>query len=69
MDNYNNKPLFGKIALLESQLDQLETEFSNLQTLLIQCGFPEGIKTLKETAIELLNEKNFINKSTKKNYY
>lgn len=49
----NNK----KIALLESQNDMLETELSYLDNLLIDCGFPEGIKTLKETALELISEK------------
>lgn len=38
-----------KIAWLESRLDQSETELSNLNQMLILCGFPEGIKTLKVT--------------------
>ncbi len=51
-NNYNNT-----IASLESKIDHLETELSYLNTLLINCGFPEGIATLKETAEELLSEK------------
>ncbi len=44
------------IAAMESQIDHLESELSYLNTLLINCGFPEGILTLKETAEELLRE-------------
>lgn len=44
------------IAVLESRIDHLETELSYLDNLLIQCGFPEGIATLKMTAEELLKE-------------
>ena len=45
-----------ELARLESKIDLYETEIGNLNQLLIQCGFPEGIKTLKETALELLSE-------------
>ena len=51
MDNKNND-----IAILESHIDHLETELSYLNDLLIRCGFPEGIATLKMTAEELLSE-------------
>lgn len=44
------------MAAMESRIDHLETELSYLNTLLISCGFPEGITTLKETAEELLSE-------------
>lgn len=44
------------IAYLESKIDHLETELSYLNRLLIDCGFPEGIATLKLTAEELLSE-------------
>lgn len=50
-NNYNST-----VASLESQIDHLETELSYLNTLLINCGFPEGIATLKQTAEELLRE-------------
>jgi hypothetical protein len=42
------------IARLESQVDFLESELTNLHDLLVRCGFSEGIKTLKESAQELL---------------
>ncbi|HSX13786.1 MAG TPA: hypothetical protein VLE96_05140 [Chlamydiales bacterium] len=45
-----------KVAALESKVDHLETELSYIHGLLIQCGFPEGIKTLKETAEEVIRE-------------
>ncbi len=44
------------IAALESKIDMLETELSYLNQILIQCGFCEGIKTLKMTVEELLLE-------------
>jgi hypothetical protein len=44
------------IARLESRIDMLETEITYLNRLLVDCGFPEGITTLKETALELLQE-------------
>ena len=50
MEHNNN------IAALESHVDHLETELSYLNHLLIRCGFPEGIATLKMTAEELLKE-------------
>jgi hypothetical protein len=43
-----------RVAFLESQVDLLETELSSLNDLLLHCGFPEGIKTLKTTVEELL---------------
>lgn len=48
--------LHNKIAKLESKLDFYETEFQKLNFLLKKCGFSEGIKTLKESAMELLEE-------------
>ncbi len=53
----DNKNLLKKLAKLESKLDLLETEFDYLNKILMKCGFPRGIVTLKETAIELLSEK------------
>lgn len=52
MKKTNNK----MVAALESKIDHLETELTYLNTLLINCGFPEGIKTLKSTAEELIQE-------------
>ena len=53
----DDKQLLTQIAILESKLDQLETEFDFVNALLVQCGFPEGLKTLKETANEIIQEK------------
>jgi hypothetical protein len=49
-------PCNRTLAAMESRIDHLETELAYLHTLLIDCGFPEGIITLKETAEELLSE-------------
>jgi hypothetical protein len=43
-----------KIATLESIVDYLTTELSYLNQLLVDCGFSEGIATLKMAAEELL---------------
>ena len=45
-----------KVAWLESRLDQLETEIGQLNHMLVDCGFPEGIETLKATINDLLAE-------------
>lgn len=52
-NNYQND--YQK-AVLESRIDHLETELSYLNQLLVDCGFPEGIKTLKITAEELIED-------------
>jgi hypothetical protein len=43
-----------KIATLETLIDHLKTEITNLNEMLIECGFSEGIITLKESAQEFL---------------
>ncbi|MBS3904115.1 MAG: hypothetical protein KGZ39_02170 [Simkania sp.] len=48
----------SKVAYLESKVDMLEAELSYLNDLLVRCGFPEGISTLKSTVEELLAEDN-----------
>ena len=48
--------LQAKVASLESTVDVLESELSYLNTMLTRCGFPDGIRTLKETVEELLLE-------------
>ena len=55
MDNTQNQ-LLSKIASLETKNDLLEAELMYLNEMLVRCGFPEGIKTLKETVEELLAE-------------
>lgn len=54
--NNNESQLLSKIASLESKNDLLEAELMYLNQMLVRCGFPEGIKTLKETVEELLAE-------------
>ncbi|MBI3211806.1 MAG: hypothetical protein HYZ47_03880 [Simkania negevensis] len=50
-------PLEKKIAKLESLCDQLQSEMTYLDKLLIEVGFEEGIKTLKVAAMEFLDKK------------
>lgn len=59
----DKKNLLKKIANLESKLDLLETELDYLNKILIECGFPKGINTLKETANELISEKKISSKN------
>ena len=54
MDNTNNQR--RAIAALESQVDLLEAELLHLNEMLVRCGFPEGISTLKETVAEYLQD-------------
>lgn len=54
MDNNNNQELRRKIASLESQLDQIESQFSHLNDLLLKCGFPEGVLSLEKTIENML---------------
>lgn len=46
-----------KIAKLESLYDQLQSEMNYLDNLLKEVGFEDGLKTLKEAAIELKEKK------------
>jgi hypothetical protein len=50
-----------RIAKLESFCDQLQTEMNYLNELLIEVGFEEGLKTLKEAALELLDKRKHTN--------
>ncbi|MCP5509826.1 MAG: hypothetical protein H7A39_05395 [Chlamydiales bacterium] len=50
----DNKELKSKLAQLESKVDYLESELAYLDRILIECGFPEGVKTLKATVEEML---------------
>ena len=52
----NRKELIKKLSKLESINDQLVTEFQQLDQLLRQLGFSEGITTLKSAAWELMEE-------------
>lgn len=51
-----NTQLKTRVAALESHVDLLEAELFHLHELLMQCGFPEGIKTLKATVEEYLED-------------
>ncbi len=48
--------LLSKVANLESKVDMLETELVYLDEILKECGFSEGIVTLKMTVEDLLHE-------------
>lgn len=50
----NTKELNRQIASLESKNDMLETELNYLHEMLMKCGFPQGIQTLKATVEEIL---------------
>lgn len=52
----NTTELNTKIAGLESHIDLLETELTYIDQMLLKCGFPEGIKTLKRTVEDLLSD-------------
>ena len=43
-----------KLAALESLVDYLKTEISYLNQILVDCGFSEGITTLKMAIEEFL---------------
>ncbi len=57
-ETHGNNDLHSKVAYLESKTDMLEAELSYLNEMLVRCGFPEGITTLKATVEELLAEDN-----------
>ena len=50
----NKSQLEKKIAGLEFVNDQLETELSYINELLKSVGFPRGLTSAKEVALELL---------------
>lgn len=54
--NNNEQELHARVAGLESQVDQLESELSYINEMLIRCGFPTGIVSLKETMQEMIEE-------------
>ncbi len=51
-----HKTLLKKLAKLESINDQLAAELSYLESLTKSLGFANGLKTLKEAALELLQQ-------------
>lgn len=60
------KNLQDKLAALETLLDYYETEYFHLNNLLKKCGFEKGIKTLKESAEEVLQDEKYTKKSEEK---
>lgn len=56
---FMNKKSFPELLLQEERLNKkLQNELKELDQLLRQAGFSEGIETIKEVAEELLGEKN-----------
>ncbi len=54
MDGLEQK-LRAKMALLESQMDFMESDMTHLDDMLKECGFPEGLKTLKTSVEEFIS--------------
>lgn len=54
----NKTQLQQRIARLEFIHDQLETELTYVDELLKSVGFPRGLSSAKEVALELLEETN-----------
>ena len=52
----NKTQLQQKIARLEFVHDQLESELTYVDSLLKSVGFPRGLASAKEVALELLEE-------------
>lgn len=52
----SNKQYEKTIAKLVSKIDQLETELVYLNKILIQVGFEQGIRTLKQSVEELIED-------------
>ena len=50
------KQIQAKIAKLEFAHDQLEAELNYINDLLILIGFPKGLASAKDVALELLAE-------------
>ncbi len=61
----NKSQLQKKIDRLEFEQDQLETELVYVDTLLKSVGFPDGLASAKEIALELLEHQNSDNAESK----
>jgi hypothetical protein len=55
----NKAQLIKKIAYLEFVHDQLGAEVNYVDTLLKSVGFPRGLESAKEVAIELLESSDY----------
>lgn len=51
-----NKQLLNKVSRLEFEHDQLLAELSDVDELLRAVGFPEGLKSAKEVAQEVIRD-------------
>lgn len=49
------KELLRRMAALESMNDQLLAELAYLDRLMRQIGFSDGLKSVKETALEIMH--------------
>lgn len=59
MEMFNDyKKIRSKVAAMESKIDLLESEIAHLDEMLRECGFPQGITTLKRTVEEIILEMN-----------
>lgn len=58
--------LATKVARLESIHDQLEAELAYVDELLKSIGFPEGVKSVKEVAVELIETEGAVAPKPKK---
>ena len=52
----NKGELIRKVAYLETVNDQVVAELHYVDTLLREIGFPDGLKTVKNAAKELLDK-------------
>lgn len=59
------KDLLKRIAKLETVNDQLAAEIQYLEKLTRALGFAQGLKTLKEAALEMLSSDSGIPHKTK----
>ena len=48
--------LRAQLAGLESQMDFLESEMTQIDALLRECGFPNGLVSLKKTVERMVQE-------------
>lgn len=53
----DDKTLLKRIAYLEFVNDQLQSELRYVDQLLRLIGFPEGLKTVREAAEEVIEER------------
>lgn len=60
----NEKEIIKRIAQLEFIHDQLSAEIMNLDRLLRSVGFPDGIRSAKEVAREIIEAEGKSNECT-----